>query len=214
MKKVIFIVLFWVGLTNGVFAIPLGFGIKGGLDMACLVSDLSFPSTVLTTDVVFGFTGGVFVDMGLTDVLSFQSEVNFTMKGNQVNYHHIPVVNQPGAILGYLDGATNTYDYLEIPLLLKAKTLLGPQLQGGLFTGPAPAFLLSANVKYSTSVPGLLTALNMTNFDLGWIVGVGIEFDRFLLDVRYDFSFNNVFPGFINGPNNSVLSLEVGYRIQ
>ena len=213
MKKFLFFILVCLSPLNSAFAGPVGFGIKGGLDMACLVSPLySGPNT--SSDVVFGFTGGVFVDMGLNDFLSFQPEANYTMKGNQINYHHIPVTPMYGTTIGFIDGTfTNTFNYFEVPLLLKAQTSLGPSFKGGLFTGPAPAFLLSASEHYTSPSPGDAALRLRDNFDLGWIVGAGIEINQFLLDVRYDFSFNTLFKNFTGSPNNSVLTLEVGYRI-
>lgn len=209
-----FFILVCLSPLNSAFADPVGFGIKGGLDMACYVSNLYVPSPLISYDVVFGFTGGVFVDMGLNNFLFFQPEANFTMKGNQITYHHVGEINQYGQIVGYIDNTyTNTSNYLEVPLLLKAKASLGSQVKAGLFTGPAPAIALSSSVHFINPAPGNLPVHLRDNFDLGWIVGAGIEIDKFLLDVRYDFSFNTLFTNFTGSPNNSVLSLEVGYRI-
>jgi hypothetical protein len=210
MNKILLALLVVLGLTDFAGADPIGFGVRAGAAMANQV----FPYTLNGADVVFGFTGGLFADVGLNDFLSFQPEADFTMKGLQLNVDPIAEINQYGQIVGVVSGSYSySFNYLEFPLLLKAHTLLGPHVIGSLSAGPSIGVLLNANEHYSVGAFSGNAVLNGAALDGGVMVGAGIELDRFLLDLRYDLGLTSVYQNDPKGPTNSVLSLEVGYRI-
>jgi hypothetical protein len=213
MKKILFAIGLGLILTDCAGADPISLGVRAGADMANQAAP--FPITGIKTDVLFGFTGGIFADFGLNDFLSLQPEANFTMKGIQLTEPPVPEINQYGQVVGYI-GGSNTFslNYFEIPLLLKAHAPLGPQIIGSLSAGPSLGMLLSANNHYSFLQGGSGNeALNAAGLDWGIMFGAGIDLDRFLLDVRYDLGLSAVYQDFFKGATNSVLSLEVGYRI-
>ncbi|HJT24936.1 MAG TPA: porin family protein [bacterium] len=194
---------------------PLSFGVRAGGDMATQVSSVLGQGPQETGDVVFGFTGGVFVETDLGDSLSLQPEVDYVRKGLQMNLNGV-LVTGPGLGAAATVNATYTYtyDYVEIPVLLKAHTLLSPGLTGSLSAGPEVGILLGANEHYSIPPYGTGdVAYKGAGVDWGVLVGAGLELDGFLLDLRYDrglISANQ----YSKGPANSVLSLDVGYRVQ
>jgi len=200
-----------------VWAGPVGFGIRGGVVMANQVSSLYSETPSYNSDVLFGFTGGIFAEVGLLDFLSIQPEVDYTMKGVQVNAN-FNSVDSSGNIIATNKGTLSySFDYVEVPLLLKAHTTLSPHLTGSLSVGPEAGFLLSADYHYAWTGANNATGdfpLNGVGVDWGLLFGAGLELDSFLLDLRYDLGLTSVFQNFPTGPENSVLSLQVGYRIQ
>lgn len=216
MKKILFLTIGFALTAGWAFGDPLSFGFRIGGDMATQVSSTLGQGPQQTGDVIFGFTGGVFVETNLADSLSLQPEVDYVRKGLQVNLNGLLVTGPGlGAPATVNASYTYTYDYLEIPVLLKAHTLLSPHLTGSLSVGPEVAFLLGANEHYS--IPSYATGdeayNNGSGFDWGVLMGAGLELDGLLLDLRYDrglFSANQ----YAKGPSNSVLSLQLGYRIQ
>lgn len=214
MKKIFLAMFIVFNLAKAASADPIRFGIKGGVNMANQVYAIDSFNTGINTDVIFGFVGGVFIDMGLNNFLSLQPEVNFSMEGYQQKYAHIPVTSPSGpSIIGYTDASfTFTYNYLEMPLLLKFNANLSPGLRGNLLIGPSVDFLLGANDHYVDTVTGD-ASIKGSDLDFGMVLGADLEIDKFLLDLRYNLGLTSVTP-YSGGPQNSVLSLDVGYRIQ
>ena len=214
MKKTLFLIALLAMPAGYALGGPLSFGFRVGGDMATQVSSVFGYSSQQTGDVIFGLTGGIFVETDLADFLSLQPEVDYVRKGLVDNLNNIPVAG-PSGPLGYSLNAqyTFTYDYLEVPVLLKAHTLLSAHLTGSLSAGPEVGFLLGSNEHYSvSSVIGDQPNAGQ-GVDWGVIVGGGLELDDFLIDLRYDRGMKSV-SSYSNGPANSVLSLLVGYRIE
>jgi hypothetical protein len=208
MKKPLFLLFACLPFSSVLWADPVGWGVRGGANMATQVNS----SLAGQGDVIFGLTGCVFIDLKLNDQLYFQPEVEYSMKGVQLTFKDFLY---KGQIINPV--FTYNYNYLEIPLLLKIQAEATESLILNFFLGPSPAFLLETNAHNSVNSGG--DALNGmplegTNFDLGGTVGVGLEIDHFLLDLRYDLGLLSVVPNNSTGPTNSVLSLTAGYRFQ
>jgi hypothetical protein len=220
MKKLFATVILLVfGFGYSAWGDPVGFGIHAGATMANQVFPPSAPSTQIQPDVLFGMTGGVFAEFGLSDFLSLQPEADFTMKGRTINLKNI-ILTGPGEPLFPpfpTANATYTYNfnYLEFPLFLKAHTALSPHVTGSLSVGPALSVLLTAFEHYliETLAPGN-SPLTANTLEGSALFGAGLELDRFLIDLRYDLGLTSVYPNYPNGPRNSTLSLQLGYRLQ
>lgn len=215
MKKGIFLAV-GLALTAGMaLGEPLSFGVRFGGDMATQVDSVLGDSPMQTGDVVFGFTGGVFVEADLGNSFSLQPEVDYSRKGLQLNLKNLLVLGGPGGPATVNANYTYTYDYLEIPVLLKAHTTLSPHLTGSLSAGPEVGFLLGANEHYNVASYGSgdVPFTYGQGFDWGVLMGGGLELDGWLLDLRYDRGMTSV-SSYSKGPANSVLSLLLGYRIQ
>jgi len=214
MKKFVWVFGLWLAMAQSLVAGPVGFGIRGGGVMASQTGLPSVPP-YFTTDVVFGFSAGGFLEFGLNDFLSLQPEVDFVQKGYHGNINGV-LVTGPTPSSGNTDGYfTDREDYLEIPLLVKVHKSLGPGFAGCLSVGPSLGILLGASESYSVtgfgSGSGPLTGLS--NSDFGLMFGAGIELGQFLVDLRYDLGLSGTIPNYPYSPKNSVLSLQVGYRI-
>jgi hypothetical protein len=213
MKKLFLALLVLTLGVDGALGRTLGLGFRVGPDMAN-ETNTNPDSPNYTQNVLFGFTAGVFADVGLGSFLSLEPEADFAMKGVAANLNHIPV-NAGSA--GYADdNYTLNYNYLEIPLLLKAYTPLLPHLAGSLSVGPD--FEIPLTTYLHQNITGAVEnnsnqAMNDVGSDWGAMFGAGLELDGFLLDLRYDLGLTSVLKNVSNGPQNSVLSILMGYRI-
>jgi hypothetical protein len=130
---------------------------------------------------------------------------------------------------GYVNGGTNesTYDYLEIPLLLKVQTNLSTHWKGYFLAGPSLGFLLKEKLTSNTNINGVnySSTSNNTQYlpETYWtlVLGGGVEFQGFILDIRYSLGLSselesNNFSSF-TGINNTglinALCFQFGYRI-
>src|ERR1035441_5318711 len=133
MKKYLFASLVCLGLINSAWANPISLGLTSGIDFAS--QSIIGLQPGITQNVLVGYTGGLFVDLNLSDNFSIQPEANFTMKGT-------------GFTISNIDGIavnttqTQTFNYLEFPLLVKLRLPLAPELKVFLLAGPSVALLL------------------------------------------------------------------------
>lgn len=169
----------------------VGFGLMAGANLANDGGGSIYFPTGSTSS--FGFAGGCFVDFGLSDLISLQPELYFTMKG--------------AADASY--GDTLHMNYVELPILFKLNFPGGKDLRFDLFTGPAISVLTSSYVSYQGVDYPLY---GYENVDAGWVIGTGLEIGQFLVNLRYE---DGLVPtdGYSYGPTNSVLSLLVGCRL-
>jgi hypothetical protein len=142
------------------------------------------------------------------------------MKGVQPSATIIPVADSHGFRIGTGSfSGTYTFNYLEFPLLLQARVPLASDLKGSLLLGPDLGILLGANEHYViTGNYPQSGSYSLTNggaaFEWGANFGAELECNHWLLDLRYDLGLTSVFQSEYPNFHNSVLSLDMGYRIQ
>jgi hypothetical protein len=158
----------WQALVIGTFAAVLvlpqiaaadvRFGIKAGANIANVNGD--FGAALENWQSTLGFCGGIFLELNLGRVLTIQPEVLYTMKGADTGTGKL------------------TFDYLEIPILLKLRIPTG-SLHPFVFAGPAFGFTLRAlidGVKIS----------DMPSADYSGVLGAGLQLGRSIhIDARY-----------------------------
>jgi hypothetical protein len=158
----------WQALVIGAFAAVLvlpqiasadvRFGIKAGANVANVNGD--FGTALENWQSTLGFCGGIFLELNLGRVLTIQPEVLYTMKGADTGTGKL------------------TFDYLEIPILLKLRIPTG-SLHPFVFAGPAFGFTLRAlidGVKIS----------DMPSADYSGVLGAGLQLGRSIhIDARY-----------------------------
>ena len=145
---------------------------------------------------VWGAQAGVFADRGFTPNVGGRIEV---------------LVSQRGA-KNRVTGNTMRLSYLDVPVLVRVGNTSANSLHFHAFTGLTPAFLL----KNDTTTGGGLSSDISTeskSFDLGLVIGAGVEQHAWTFDARYTFGLMNVndIPTGADYKNRS-LSLNVGYR--
>ncbi|MDO6435119.1 porin family protein [Flavitalea sp. BT771] len=157
-------------------------GLKGGLSIATIIktNDNNFSSTPL-----YGFNGGVVLQLPLCKAISLQPEILFSQKG----------FRSKGSSL------TGDYDYrrylnfLDIPLLLR----INPSKELGFVVGPQYSYLLATHTKFTSGTASYEETVknendNITKNIFGGVIGLDINLnDNVFLYGRYtmDFRRNN-----------------------
>lgn len=171
------------------------FGIKAGGNMAKPTgADADDLEGTLKTKV--GFVGGIFIAFNLSNSLSIQTEVLYTMKGATYEYTDIDETVEE----------TLYGDYLEIPLLLKLKFLSGG-IQPFIFAGPYVGFKLSEKLEGEDEDI-------LKNNDYGAIFGGGLQLgSKFHVDVRYSMGLEKILDSGVDEIDfkNGVWSATVGF---
>jgi hypothetical protein len=111
-----------------------------------------------------GLALGGYVTYEFTETFSLQQEVLFTLKGSKVN------------TIGNV-WLSNIFLYVEMPLLGKATFFPENRLRPNVYAGPAVAALIGA-----FNNTGLLE--DIRSYDLGFVVGGGVEIWKLSLDLR------------------------------
>jgi hypothetical protein len=188
-----------------VFTAPLlsqmGFGIKGGVNLAT-IGGPDVPSYVKSRT---GFSAGAYLEIRLPMLFTLQPELLYSTKGFTTNPYDVPV-RQLASVT-----QTEVYSYLEIPVLVKY-SLPVPVLHPSLYVGPQVGFLLSATstigaagvASFETDIKSLLPGT-----DLGGVVGATVHMLVADVDVRYTFGMKTTTSGFPSSTYNRVWSIMV-----
>ncbi|MFA9187862.1 porin family protein [Flavobacterium sp. FBOR7N2.3] len=206
MKKVILsaLAVFAFGITN---AQEVKFGIKGGLNLSSWSGDTEGVNLKYKP----GFNGGMFADVKLSEKVSLQPEVLYSLVGTKVDNFTID-----------LDGNEFTGDvnfnmsYIYVPVMLK----LNVAEKFNLEVGPQVGFLVSA--KSVVQIEGNSQEIKndikeiFNTVDFGVNFGAAYDLDQhFVLGIRYNLGLSNINKneeGDSSKVNNSVFSLGLGYK--
>jgi hypothetical protein len=180
-----------------------GVGVKGGLNFATLRGDFILDDEDFDLDSGLknktGLVLGVSFNTRLIPLLSLQPEILYSEKGAKIKESFsFPINGQ--TISGSFEG---TFDlkYLEVPILLRAQ-LPVPGFSPFLYAGPSVAYNLSADFTVEASAMGFTESESedikdqIKDFDVGFVVGGGLEFGLPLLklhvEARYTMGLSNV----------------------
>lgn len=189
-------------------------GLKGGANLSNLAGDLANKDGY---DYKAGFHGGLMLNVGLLDdgFLSLQPEVLYSQKGYEYNNNQaFGTFRREGDV---------TYNYIDVPVLLKVKA-------GNLFfeAGPQYSYLLKVKDESTRTLNGVLVARTAAEKDLsnvnrnefGYVAGLGVQSNSgVLLGVRYngaltDFAKNDSYNnGELTNARNQVFQVSLGYLI-
>ena len=174
MKKIVIACLAVLFLTAVVSAqVKFNFGVKAGVSMANnLWSDDDG-----TEKSILRPTFGVFALIELSPTLAIQPEINYLTMGEQWDI---------------TDGtAIETFNYLHIPILLRARLMKEGKFVPVVFAGPAVGFLLSAK----DSGDDVKSFFKSTDFgaDFGLGAEVGMGKMKGLVDLRYYMGLTNAY---------------------
>jgi len=184
-------------------------GIVGGLNL----SNVGGKSNS-KLDPTPGFRGGATMLFPVVDVIVLQAEMNLTMKGTSTSYKDT-YDGYP-----YDVDITDTYTYLEAPLLMKLNLELKPiQIQP--YIGASLAYLLGASttttvtMDYDSESESASMKQYMNNVDAGINIGMDIiVFDQFMAGLRYNYGLLDIYdkdyPG-LKGYKNRTFMLNFGY---
>lgn len=157
------------------------------------------------SESILSYSVGAFVRVPMSGPWSFQPELEYAGKGNRVK----GTIIVTGAYTEIVD-----IQYLEFPLLVHLATPATPSGRVFLEAGPAPAMKVACNahlVAHAQSVPTTCAKLGLdaNSFDLGALVGVGLELPvdthAIWAGVRYDYGLLDV----ADGSNARNLNLQI-----
>ena len=176
MKKIVIACVAVLVLTAVVSAqVKFNFGVKAGVSMANnLWSDDDG-----TEKSILRPTFGVFALIELSPTLAIQPEINYLTMGEQWDI---------------TDGtAIETFNYLHIPILLRARLMKEGKFVPVVFAGPAVGFLLSAKDSGDDVKPFFKSTDFGADFGLGAEIGMGKM--KGLVDLRYYMGLTDAFKG-------------------
>lgn len=191
MKK-LFLVAGMIALSCTAFAQDMSYGVRAGLNMANVSGD-----DVDDSDPRMGAVIGGFVNFALTEKISIQPELQYSMQGATLK-------------LGDLESDL-TLDYLNVPVLAGYSIMEGLSVQ----TGPQLGLLLSAEQEDFQDGEMEDVKDNFTSTDFAWVIGGSYDLNNLNFSVRYNMGLASVgeeVGGESNDIKNGVIQLSVGYR--
>lgn len=175
MKSFLTILLILIAFASFTSA-QMQIGPKAGINIANLSGD-----DVEGTDSKTGFGGGLFFMYQFSEMFGIQPEAYYTMKG----------ATEKIDVLGTTVDVTYTFDYVEVPLLLKLIIPIeNSAINPAIFAGPFVGFNTTAKVKAEAegqSEEEDLDEVKSTEFGLAFGGGVGfpVGSNELGFDVRY-----------------------------
>lgn len=131
---------------------------------------------------------GLAASFWMNDIVAFAPELNYSQRGFQLEAN-----NNASSPLTTGGTYTTRYNYVEVPLLLRAT--FGQQLvRGYVNLGPSVSYLLSGKEKEETALGTMETSIDTEDkkynlFEVGAAAGGGVHFNTqagsFMLDFRY-----------------------------
>jgi hypothetical protein len=166
------------------------FGIKAGANLSNIRgNDLSLSNNGTAfnfrdmSDRAFGFVGGVFMRFGRDFYV--QPEILLSQKGGKFSVYENGVTDPSGNV-------DVRFTNLDVPLLLGVRIAKTFRINAG----PVATFRMSDNGKISDSFRQYTGDNTQEVLDnrtaFGYQAGVGFDFGRLSLDVRYEGNFNDV----------------------
>ncbi len=199
MKKIFLFCLVLIVLPSIVKA---QFGIKAGVNLSYINGNNDIVSN---RESRVGFEAGLMYKIPVKeDWLSIQPELLYIQKGGVFNINQISIEAD--------------LDYIEIPVLL-VYNLLGGVL--AMEVGPQFSFLTKVNYQVYEDNNPTFTDTDLDNynlFDFGLTVGIGLELEIVMIELRYSIGFLEIEKGFTYGgqfydpsSNNFNVQFLVGY---
>jgi len=197
----------------------LSFGAKAGLIFADITETPREWAQEKSSKT--GFTGGVFANYAFDEHFSIQPELLYTQRG---------VVDKLYEGIVSVDLAAS-FDYVELPVLLKYAFPLGDSFKPFIIAGPCVAFTLSSELELSASVLSATVDFSSLTHVTDFLLVAGAGFDvpvgkgSLVFDARFTRGFTNVILSGdfeINGSTRTIeeddfknygFSFTLGYRL-
>lgn len=201
-------------------------GVRGGANWG-MVSKPTFlqnMSFVPTFQASPGATGAIFLDIPVSDLLSFRPEVAYIQKGflmRESTDINLGFINLPlGARVAYQS------QELQVPLLAKINFTDGP-VQPYLLVGPAVSYALDGRVRSRTTGIFRSQPLDvdvnyggaLNRWDISGMAGLGLAVDagvgKFFVEGRYEHGFSRAVqvPVVQVNARNRGFGVSVGYSV-
>ncbi len=176
--------------------------IKAGVNFANMKFEEENPDIEdLARNGSIGFTGGLVFLLPIGDVFAVQPELLFSQKGAESSY----------TVLGQTFTSKLTYNYIDIPLLLRlslGETYgegLGLYVNGGGYVG----YALNGKNKFSNPITNGETDITFDDVDdqrrvdFGVALGAGVTLGNLFFDLRYNHGLNDLLDDDANNSNDN-----------
>lgn len=182
-------------------------GIKAGINLASLSQDPDEENYEDYKSVsILGFQGGLTFELPVAGPLAIQPELLFIQKGGKSEF----IINESNKLV-----TTVTYNYVEVPVLLKLKlgNTDGDGLGFYLLGGPFAGYSLGGKSKQELTILGQTTVSEQDidyddedfeekRLDWGASFGAGLHFGKLFVDARYNLGVNNLLDDDANNNND------------
>lgn len=206
MKKAVFILLL-LFITNSIFS-QFHFGIRGGISSSQVQINQTVEGLKLSTgDNTFGYHLGAFAQIVIKDKFVIMPEALFSSSGGKIDLSDGTNFNEIWNL---------SFNRIDIPVTFGIKFLKIMRISAG----PYASILLSADARYANIEEDVKD--NYKNMLWGYQAGLGVDFWKLVVDVKYEGSFSSAHEGDVSipgsnekfnpdvRPNQWILS--VGYR--
>jgi hypothetical protein len=208
----LFVVVVVLSMATETFAQT--FGVRAGFNLSNMVAKDDDNTYSDDFKMKPGFQIGVTAEFPITDIFLFETGLILTTKGFKLSESEDGVDYE----------GTLSLMYFEIPITGKAVYEVGDLQIYGIF-GPYIGFGLSGKSKYEAGGDSSDETINwgsdaneddFKRFDLGLIIGAGVEIQAFQVGISYGFGLINISPESDGGykDQNRVLAITVGYKIK
>lgn len=191
-------------LTLGFNTAQAQVAIKAGVNFANMNFEEDDPNIEdLARNGSVGFTGGLVFMLPIGDVFAIQPELLFSQKGAESSY----------TVLGQTFTSKLTYNYIDVPLLLRLSLGdtygegLGLYVNGGGYVG----YALNGKNKYSNPLTNGETDItfdevdDQRRVDFGVALGAGVTLGNLFFDLRYNHGINDLLDDDANNSNDNGL---------
>lgn len=176
-----------IGLTTKAQTMETKFGIKGGANLM-MMGKYDFLGTEYTSKYLPGWQAGFYLDLPLSEKLSFMPEVLYSQKGSKVEE----------TVSGNTGEIKLKAGYIDVPVLLSFNA--SPQFS--VVFGPQASFLVNQTTKIYANNTLTSTVTDKDNFRssiAGGIVGLGYKLTpKVNLNARYNMDFQSIAKDDIN----------------
>lgn len=159
-------------------------GIKGGVNISTIAGD-----DVGDLDSRTSFNFGIFMEIPLSERLSFQPELLYSGQGYTIQSNNQNNIFDTGENVEYQLG------YIQVPLMVKFYLVEGLSIEAG----PQIGFKLSEKINTSPGSEGGETVIDpddsyIKNFDTSLALGASYKFNSgFFLSGRYTYGLMNIY---------------------
>ena len=197
-----------LGVSSAAAQTGASFGVKAGVNFAKL--DFSGDDDGVDFDQRMGLVAGAFVLVPMTETFGLQVEGLYSQKGAEVDSPDFG---------GQVVEGRFEFDWFDVPVLARYTIPSSTNTSFHLFAGPSFSFKLGAKSVFDFDGEEDEQDVDdqFKGFDLGLVIGAGVDFGKFTIDGRYTHGLTdlNDFDDFdeeIVEVKNRVFSIMAGFR--
>ncbi len=202
-------------------------GVKAGATFSDMTVDgLNFGTNFLEPQMIAGLSAGIYSELPIGSGFYFAPELNYAQKGFKVQ--ESTSLDVFGLTLPIGAEATTRFHYIDMPLILKYKLSEG-SVQPYIKAGPTIGYALSGTVttRLNSFIDIKIAEIDLNPqgdlynaFEIGGVVGAGLEFPTANGKFNIDASFSHGFTDVLDEPvidlrvRNRAFGVGIGYSLR